>query len=910
MPDVAVEHCPQCNAVVDTAGVAPGGPLRCDRCGTRFPRARRVGAADARWSGRGDADGLGIHPALAKKYRERNSLAPQGTSGEGAPEARGADPITDVDGPGALPAPVPPPRVVQPPPVPKETRVLDEPEPVTTNPGRPVARRSLDGPALKPPPPPAPPRPPPPPPAAEPTPVIAGYVVGELIGKGAMGRVYKAVKEATRRAAAIKILAPELAARPDFIARFEREGAAMRAVQHPGVVTVLDAGAALQPDGSTAHYIAMEFVDGLPMRSYLEKGALAPEAALRFARLIIQGLGAAHARGVIHRDLKPENILISRGHALLADFGIARVTGDQARTQLTQDGFSLGTPAYMSPEMAAGEREVGPASDVYALGCILFELLTGAPPFTGDTYQAILVKRFTTDPPRVRTIRPEVPASCEEAIAKALAREPDRRFPTARAFGDALDAGSVPATPARDAPGVRSIVVLPFDNLSPDPNDAYLADGLTEELTADLSRVTALRVIARTSAVAARARTQDLKDIARLLDVRYLLEGSVRRAGTQLRITAQLIDGLTDAHLWAGKYGGTLDEVFEMQERISGSIVEELRARLTPDDSARAGPTTDPETYELYLRARHMLGQSLMRMPEATPLLEEVMRRDPAFAPAFCALGGPLVVCTFFGYLEPRSAWEKVQALADGALKANPRSGPAHELLAAVTVFRDWNWAEAKRLYARAAELEPGAGFDHFLHAFFLSFTGDKAAAVTMAERGRRLDPLSFIGFLTEAVVRAYARDFDTALPLAMRPIELDPQFPEGYHIAGYMHLGRKAFGEAADTLRQAVALSHRASWPMAKYGCALVGLGRVAEARALREELERRVATEPIISASAVATLCLHLGDHEAFYRWMHHGLDQRDPFALSLNCEFLWDPARGAPAFEELKRKVGLVS
>ncbi len=424
MPDAAVEHCPQCNAVVDTAGVAPGGPLRCDRCGTRFPRARRAGAVDPRWSGRGDADGLGIHPALAKKYRERNSLAPQGASGDGPPE-----PTTDVDAAGALPAPVPPPRPA-PPPVPKETRVLDDAEPVTTNPGRPVARKSLEGPAPKPPP--APPRPPPPP--AEPAPAIPGYLVGELIGKGAMGRVYKAVKESTRRAAAIKILAPELAARPDFIARFEREGAAMRAVQHPGVVTVLDAGAAHQADGSTAHYICMEFVDGLPMRSYLEKGALAPEAALRFARLIIQGLGAAHARGVIHRDLKPENILVVPGTSsdhervppierlVLVDFGLAGILDEEndPHPNLTKSRMTMGTVNYMAPEQRTDAKRVDQRADLYAAGVIFYELLTGDLP----------LGRFAL--PTERGV--SGPASIDKVIVRALARNPNERYQQAAEF--------------------------------------------------------------------------------------------------------------------------------------------------------------------------------------------------------------------------------------------------------------------------------------------------------------------------------------------------------------------------------------------------------------------------------------------------------------------------------------------
>ncbi|MCC7069689.1 MAG: serine/threonine protein kinase [Deltaproteobacteria bacterium] len=428
MPDGAVEHCPQCDAVVDTTGVAPGGPLRCDRCGTRFPRARRVGGADGRWSARGDADGLGIHPALAKKYRERNSLAPQGASGEGAPEVRGGD----VDAPGALPAPVPPPRV-QPPPVPKETRVLGDADPVTTNPGRPVARRSGEGPAPKAAAP-QPPRPPPPAPVAEPAPLIPGYAVGELIGKGAMGRVYKAVKEATRRAAAIKILATELAARPDFIARFEREGAAMRAVQHPGVVTVLDAGAARQPDGSTAHFIAMEFVDGLPMRSYLEKGALAPEAALRFARLIIQGLGAAHARGVIHRDLKPENILVVPGTSsdhervppidrlVLVDFGLAGILDEEndPHPNLTKSRMTMGTVNYMAPEQRTDAKRVDQRADLYAAGVIFYELLTGDLPLGRF---ALPTERGVSGPP-----------SIDKVIVRALARNPNERYQQAAEF--------------------------------------------------------------------------------------------------------------------------------------------------------------------------------------------------------------------------------------------------------------------------------------------------------------------------------------------------------------------------------------------------------------------------------------------------------------------------------------------
>ncbi|MDF2771760.1 MAG: protein kinase [Geminicoccaceae bacterium] len=735
--------------------------------------------------------------------------------------------------------------------------------------------------------------------------VAERYTLTSELGRGGMATVHRAHDARHGRDVAVKVMLPAIAESLGA-ERFLREIETAARLQHPHIVPVFDSG---NVDGQL--FFVMPLIEGESLRGKLQReGRLDVEEAVRIVREVADALEYAHSEGVVHRDLKPENILMSRGHALLADFGIARAAKSQADVALTQAGISLGTPSYMSPELAAGETDVGPTSDVYALGCILFELLTGSPPFTGNSYQAILVKRFTMDAPRVRTLRPGVPAAYDDAIARSLARDPAHRTPTARAFADVLAAGAAPrAAATHDTTfGDRSIVVLPFDNLSPDPNDAYLADGLTEELIADLSRVKALRVIARNSSAAAYQRTKNLKEISRMLDVRYLLEGSVRRAGKALRITAQLIDGTTDAHLWADKYGGTIDEVFEMQERISRSIVEELRARLTPHEEAnRAAPVTDPETYELYLRAKHMLGQSLMRIPEATPLLEEVMRRDPRFAPAYTALGAPLVLFAMFNYIQPKAAWEQIQSLADRALAANPRSGPAHELLAAVATYRDWNWQEARRLYEKAAELEPGAGFDRFLYAFFLAFSGDVQGGLQSARRGRRLDPLSFLGFLTESVMLAWTGDFDAALPLAMRPIELDPQFPEGYHIAGYVLLGQKHYARAAEILTQALAPSHRGAWPMAKLGVALVNLGRRDEAHALLAELEQR-AHEATMSAPAVATLQLHLGNREEFYRWINRGIDERDPFALSLGQEFLWDPVRHEPEFQTLLRRVGL--
>jgi len=347
----------------------------------------------------------------------------------------------------------------------------------------------------------------------------------------------------------------------------------------------------------------MPYIEGDTLRDRMNRDTQLPiDDALEITEQIAGALEHAHRRDVIHRDIKPENILFHEGVAMVADFGIALAVKSAGGERLTETGLSLGTPSYMSPEQVAGDRQVDGRSDVYSLACVLYEMLAGEPPFTGPNAQAIVARHMTDPVPPITTVRSSVPQSVATAIAKALEKAPIDRFESAKGFAEALCAESVDAEP-----DVKSIVVLPFDDLSPDADNQYFSDGLTEEIIADLSMLDSLRVISRTSAMRMRGSDKDVREIAQLLDVQYVLEGSVRKAGSRLRITAQLIDANSDVHLWAEKYDGTLEDVFEIQEQVSSKIVQELKGRLSPEDKLQLAvrPSfNDVRVYEAYSRAR------------------------------------------------------------------------------------------------------------------------------------------------------------------------------------------------------------------------------------------------------------------------------------------------------------------
>ena len=607
------------------------------------------------------------------------------------------------------------------------------------------------------------------------------YTLVRELGRGGMATVWLADDLRHDRQVALKLLHSELASSLGAD-RFLREIRIAARLQHPHILTVLDSGAAAGPKGGPELlWYTMPYVEGETLRSRLAREGQLPLAdALRIARDVAEALEHAHAHGVIHRDIKPENILLSPGHALVADFGIAAALQSPTDdTRLTETGVVLGTPHYMSPEQAAGERALDRRTDVYSLGCVLYEMLAGEPPFTGPTQQAILAKRLSAPTPRVGTVR-EVPPQVDEAVTRALARAPADRYGTTAELAAALDA---PATTGRasrarwrsralvagglvatlvgaavalggrttqrhDDAGPASAAVLPFVDLSPSRDQEYFSDGLTDELITSLSKIEGLRVAGRTSSFQFKGRNPDVRDVGRRLGVGAVLEGSVRRAGDRLRVNAQLVSAHDGYQLWSESYDRNPEDVFAVQEEIARAIVAALRVRLgaATDSALGARPTEDLDAYDLYLKGRFAWNQRTgTSLQQAASWFGQAVARDSGFTRAWAGLADSYLLLPAYTGERQEEAWARARDAARRALAADPALADAHTSMAYGTMLYEWDWAGAEASFRRAIAANPNYPTAHHWYADFLAGRGRLDEALEQMEEARRLEPLSLI---------------------------------------------------------------------------------------------------------------------------------------------------------------------
>jgi len=715
-----------------------------------------------------------------------------------------------------------------------------------------------------------------------------------------MATVYLADDLKHRRKVAIKVLRPELgsALGPD---RFTREIHVAAGLNHPHILPLYDSGEA---DGLL--FYVMPYVRGESLRQKLAReGQLPIDEAIGIIRHVAAALDHAHALGLLHRDIKPENILLHEGEAMVADFGIALAAGAAPDDRLTSIGLMLGTPAYMSPEQAAGERTLDRRSDVYSLGCVLYELLAGEPPYTGVTAQMVIAKRFTDPVPRVRRLRPTVPPAVEQALLTALARVPADRFASAGAFAEALTA---PAGGERRPP---SVAVLPFLNLSADPENEFFADGVTEDVIAQLSKIRALKVISRGSAMAFKKREQSLHQIGATLQVATLLDGSVRRAGDRVRIVAQLVDAETDQPLWTETYDRQMTDIFAIQTDVALHIAAALRAELSPDERTRIRrqPTGDVHAYQLYLQGRHCYSRYTEEsIRKGIDYFRQAIAADPGYALAHVGVAlayAELAAGQGGGAMREAVAFEEAREAVTTALALDAGLGEAHSVLALLKCLHDFDWAGAEREFKLALELSPGSAdiYDHY--GWLCAALERYEEALALVKRAQELDPLVHRADVATTFLRAGR--YGDALQSALRCIEFEPEYARGRSTLGWAFLKNGRAEEGLAELEKSVGLAPGNTLYLAQLGEAYALAGKIEQAREVLRQLEQ-LSRERYVSPYHLAYLYTGLGEQDLAMDCLERAYDERAGSVYGIKGSFLFTPLRSHPRFKALLRKMNL--
>ena len=728
-----------------------------------------------------------------------------------------------------------------------------------------------------------------------------------------MSRVFVARDETLGREVVVKVLAPHLAEGLS-VERFAREIRLAAALQEPHIVPVHAAGTT----GDGLPYYTMPFVAGESLRTRLANGRLSVAETIEILRDVGDRARVRACAGIVHRDIKPENILLSGRTAVVTDFGIAKAL-EASKTQapgatLTQAGMSIGTPAYMAPEQALGDV-VDARADLYAWGVMAYEALAGRHPFSGKTTpQALIAAHVVEVPASLAAQRPDLPANVETIVMRCLEKDPERRPASAGEVLAALTASATAwATPASSpAKAERSIAVLPFVNLSADVENEYFSDGLADEIRNALAKLSGLRVTARASSFAFKGRNVDVRSVGEQLGARFVLDGSVRKAGARLRITTQLVDAAEGYQLWSERYDRDMSDVFAMQDEITAAIRDALSERLLGIGVAgpQATPQIDAATYELYLRGRHMMEQRIWDTEGGARVIEEVISRAPGYAPAYAQLAAAHAARIYYGVAAAADEWPTVRALAEKAVAIDPSSAGPHFLLAEAAFHFEWDWEQAARLFAHGLEVDAAhLGVDSNYGQLYLAALGRFDEAVALTTRVLELDPFNPATHLRAIIPLYLGRRFDEAIRRCDRAIALWPDYAESHRWKGCSLLAMGRLEESIDALRTAVRVSDRSTWALFNLGTALVAANRRDEARPIADELERRA------EHGYVPQLALVLGPHcaepedlDRVFQLLGEWCDERAWWTVMLGVDPTFDWLRRDPRFDALVRRVGV--
>jgi serine/threonine protein kinase/tetratricopeptide (TPR) repeat protein len=741
------------------------------------------------------------------------------------------------------------------------------------------------------------------------------FEITAKLGEGGMGVVYRAKDLQLGRDVALKVLRVPFSDDSDHVSRLEREAQLLASLNHPNIAQIYG----FESSGEK-RALVMELVEGPTLAELLAQKLLPFEECLSIATQIVQALAEAHDKGIVHRDLKPQNIKLALGGRVkVLDFGLARkqavagsLTGNSATlTRATQPGTILGTVGYMAPEQARGES-IDTRADIFSFGCVLYEMATGERAFVRASAVETLTAILHDAPLAPSHRRRELPPGFDRVVAHCLEKEPSARFQSAHDLEFALNAltpGRVPAGAGIKARSA-SVAVLPFVNLSADPENEFFADGITEDVIAHLTKIRSLKVISRTSVMAFKKRDCGLREIGEKLGASSLLEGSVRRAGNRVRIIAQLVDGASDEHIWAETYDRDLTDIFAIQTDVAVNIANALRAELSNDERARVGrrPTLDLAAYELYLRGRNTFHQFTAEGFRRSLIeFEAAVARDPNFALAWTSIAEAHAEMCIDGSLSrsPEETIRLAKAAIARALELNNELGEAHGISALMQFVFDFNWRGAERSFLKAIELSPGSAEIHDHYSWFCTSLERYDDALREVRLARELDPLSIPSDVPTTLLRAGR--IEEALDEARRAVRDEPGSPRCHSILGWSLIfhGETAAGIAS--LERAVAIAPGSTLFLSQFGEACALTGDVKKAREILEQLHDR-STREFVSPYHFSYIYTGLGEADTAIDYLERAFERRSGAIYGIKGSFLFINLRTHPRFVALIRKMNL--
>jgi serine/threonine protein kinase/Tfp pilus assembly protein PilF len=736
---------------------------------------------------------------------------------------------------------------------------------------------------------------------------VSHYKILEKLGGGGMGVVYKAEDLKLDRFVALKFLPPYLCTEEDEKKRFIHEAKAASKLDHTNICTIHEIDQT--EDGQI--FIAMACYEGETLKQKIKKGPLKIKEALDIAIQVSEGLKRAHEKKIVHRDIKPANIFITKdGVVKLLDFGLAKKSG---QTKVTKTGMIMGTAAYMSPEQVKG-NEVDKRTDIWSLGVVLYEMITGQLPFRGEYDQAVAYAIVHEEPEPISKLQSKMPVRFEALIKKSLQKNPDNRYQNLRHLLDDLNrviekSDVLPDQKTGNKKSVPSIAVIPFVDMSQQKDQEYFCDGMAEELINALTQIEKLHVASRTSAFQFKGEGQDIQEIGRKLNVQTVLEGSVRKAGNRLRITAQLINVADGYHIWSEKYDREMEDIFAIQDEISMAIVDNLKVRLLREEKAKLVKrhTDDQEAYNLYLKGRYFWYRRYQDdVNRAIEYFQQAIEKDKTYAFPYVGMADTYSILGWWSLHAPREAFIKAKDSVKKAVQIDDQLGEAHVSLGFIHTFFDWDWNAAEREYKRALELNPEYAIGHIWYAIYLSAMSRFDEAIVHAKRGLELDHLSPLMNMIMGLVYYYTNRREEAVPHLLNSIELDADYPLAHNFLADIYLAEQLYDNAIAEYQAALSITENMVYALGGLGASYALAGQTDEAVNILHQLDK-LKENQYISQFSRASIHMGLGNRDKTLEHLVGAYQNRESQIALLNVIPTFKALNDEKKYIELLERVG---